>query len=279
MSLSSIAADLFKPALDEGAFFRAIERHDDKNDKYVAKILKHYPDIANRLNAEGRSPLNIAADVHNTVAAKMLIAAGAGLEHEDPKMCMRPLHRALHTNYTSLADLLIDAGADVNARDGNGQKSNNPGQTPLYMAVSECPEKILKKLVAKGAQVNVYCDDTTPLMLAVMADNNTPNMANVRYLISAGADIGMPKPSNGVTADRLAVRPEMQQYLGDLKKQYDIEEAAREKARKDMDAVRAAALAALQEKQAENEEIAQLTEGTRAAVAVTKPLRFKSRKG
>ncbi|TAL27900.1 MAG: hypothetical protein EPN97_15930 [Alphaproteobacteria bacterium] len=276
MSLSSIATDLFKPALDEEAFFRAIERHDDKNDKYAAKILKYYPDIANRLNAEGRSPLNIAADVHNAVVAKLLLDAGANIEHEDPKMHMRPLHRALHTNYTGLASLLIDRGADVNARDGNGSSggSNNPGQTSLYLAVSECPEMILKKLVSAGAQVNVYCDDTTPLMLAVMADNYNPNMPNIKYLISAGADIGMAKPSNGVTADQLAQNSETKKYLHQLQQKNDAQSAAIAKAKADMDAIRAAEQQKLQEKAAAAETIDSLTSGAKNAVTIRKPLRL-----
>lgn len=274
MSLSDLADRIFKPALDEGAFFRAL---DNRDAKYVARTLKHFPAVSNRLNAEGRSPLNIAVDTHNLELCKLLIAAGANLEQTDPRMKMQPLNRALHRAYADIADLLIDKGADVNARDGNGKSGggNFPGQTPLYMAVSECPVAILKKLVAKGAKVNDICDDNTPLTLAAMANNENDNAENIKYLLSAGADIGIGKPSNGVTADRLAYQGNMKEYLADTKKKYDIAEAARRKARSDMEAIRAKELAVLQKKQAAADGIAQLTEGTRDVIRVNRPLRLK----
>jgi hypothetical protein len=274
MLLSDLANRIFKPTLDEEAFFRALNNRDAK---YVARTLKHFPAVSNRLNAEGRSPLNIAVDTRNLELCKLLIGAGANLEQMDPKMGMQPLNRALHTAYVDIADLLIDNGADVNARDGNGKSSgsNYPGQTPLYMAVSECPVAILKKLVAKGAKVNDFCDDNTPLTLAAMANNQNDNAENIKYLLSAGADIGIGKPSNGVTADQLAYQGNMSQYLKDYKKGYDEGEAAREKARKDMAAVRAKKLADLQEKQAAADQISQLTEGTRDTIRVKRPLRLK----
>ncbi|MEZ0223334.1 MAG: ankyrin repeat domain-containing protein [Alphaproteobacteria bacterium] len=274
MLLSDLADRIFKPTLDEGAFFRALGNRDAK---YVARTLKHFPAVSNKINAEGRSPLNIAVDTHNLELCKLLIDAGANLDYMDPKMNMQPLNRALHTAYADIAGLLIDKGADVNARDGNGRSSgsNYPGQTPLYMAVSECPVAILKKLVAKGAKVNDICDDNTPLTLAAMANNENDNAENIKYLLSAGADIGIGKPSNGVTADQLAYKGNMKKHLEDTKKKYDIDEAARQKARSDMEAIRAKELASLQEKQAVADGIAQLTEGTRDVIKVNRPLRLK----
>jgi hypothetical protein len=273
MSLSSFATDLFKPSLKEEAFFRAIETRDEK---YVAKILTYYPDVANRLSPDGRSPLNIAVDRHNPEICKLLLDAGANLEFMDPKMKMQPLNRSLHTGYADIAELLIDRGADVNARDGNGNGSgNNAGQTPLYMAVSECPVAILKKLVAKGAQINVYCDDNTPLTLAAMANNQHDNADNIKYLLSAGADIGMGKPSNRVTADQLAYQGNMSDYLKQKKKEYDDSEVVREAAHRKMQEIREKEAAALREKQAIVDEIASTTEGTPHEVRVGPALRFK----
>jgi ankyrin repeat protein len=275
MSLSDISDRLFKPSLDEKKFFAALE---DRDEKYIAKILKHYPAVANRLDPKGRSPLNIAVDGHMTAICRLLLEANANLEHIDPVMQMQPLNRALHTAYVDIAELLIDKGADVNARDGNGNRSgSNNGQTPLYMAVSECPVSLLRKLVAKGAQVNVYCDDCTPLILAAMADNWEDKQAVVRYLISAGADIGMGKPSNKVTADQIAQRDETKRYLSNLKKAYDLVKAAEEKAQQGVNDMMDRLAAERRDKAYMSEEIAKITEGTRETLAVKPPLRFRLR--
>jgi ankyrin repeat protein len=266
MSLSEITGRLFKPSLDEQKFFAALANSDVG---YVTRILKHYPAVSNRIGPEGRSPLNIAVDNRSLELCKLLVAAGANLEHRDPKMQMQPLNRALHTADAEIADLLIDKGADVNAPDALGQ-------TPIYMAAGGGPFKntpvaTMQKLVQKGAKINVYCHDTTPLMLAAMAENDEA----IKFLVGAGADVTMRKAVNGVTADQLARSQDMKDYLSKEKDKQDKLEAAREKARKDIEAVMAAERATIQHKQAENEEVAKMTEGTRGAVVVQKPLRFR----
>ena len=274
MSLSEFASNLFRPAFDAGAYGEALEFSDAK---YVAKMLKHYPDVANWVSPKGRSALNIAVGNGSKDVSRMLIDAGANIERMDPERNMQPLNAALHRKSPEIAEMLIDKGADVNARDGNGRGSgNNAGQTPLYMAVSECPVAILKKLVAKGAQVNVYCDDNTPLTLAAMADNQDDNIENIKYLVSAGADIGMAKPSNGVTADQLAQKSETEQYLRQLKQASDIQVAAIAKAKADMDAVRAGAQQELKEKADAAEAIECLTQGTKIPMKALRPLRLKA---
>jgi uncharacterized protein YdbL (DUF1318 family) len=149
----------------------------------------------------------------------------------------------------------------VNSRD-------DLGQTPLYHSVSKCPVDILKKLVAKGADINVMCQDTTPLMLAAMADNAD----NIKYLVSAGADIGIKKKANGVTADQLARSREMEDYLGGVKKKYDAIDAAGQKARAEIEAIREKERQALAEKADASEAIACLITGTKNAMRVPKPL-------
>jgi len=72
---------------------------------------------------------------------------------------------------------LIEAGAEVNAKD-------NKGNTPLLYA--NTPE-MLTLLIEAGANVNIKNDDgETPLMLAASPMANNPEMM-IRVLKAAGA--------------------------------------------------------------------------------------------
>jgi ankyrin repeat protein len=270
MSLSNFASGLFKPSFDPEAYATALVRSDVK---YVGKVLKYHPQAANWINAGGRSALNIAVGDGLLEISKLLIGAGADIEHMDPERRMQPLNSALHRNAIEIAETLIDKGADVNARDGNGNRTGvGNGQTPLFMAVSEAPVTMLKKLVSKGADIDAVCDDFTPLMLAAMADN----MASIKYLLSAGADIGI-KKSNGVTADRLAKNIEAKNILEQAKQRYDLAHSAEEQKKRAEEARRMAETKILQERVAIETTIDTLRQGTRSPMRVSPPLRLKHR--
>ncbi|MDJ0593943.1 MAG: sigma-70 family RNA polymerase sigma factor [Pleurocapsa sp. MO_226.B13] len=61
-----------------------------------------------------------------------------------------PLHIAAHRGYSDLVKLLLDAGADVNAEEGNYSKS-----TPLHWAAKEGNLQVVKLLVESGAKLDV----------------------------------------------------------------------------------------------------------------------------
>ena len=89
-----------------------------------------------------------------------------------------PLHyAALYGNAESVR-ILLDHGADVNAR-------NKSGATPLVYGAYNFDKARL--LVEKGADVNAQSTaDMTPLLVAVSVHGNS---ATVRYLIEKGADV------------------------------------------------------------------------------------------
>ncbi len=256
MELKALAKKLFTPAFDAFDFAEAIEQD---NAAYVAKILKYYPQAANWSDDKGRSALNLAVEQPRPKAAKLLIAAGADIEHPDPKCSdMRPLHRCLMMNDEDVAETLVDKGADVNARDGLGQ-------TAFHLAVSDGHEPLLRKMTAKKADINAVCNDFTPLMLAAMADNRQA----IKLLVHKGADIGIRK-SNGVTADMLARSREMQEYLGRVKNEYDALRSAQAKEKAALDA----RLADERRKAAEQAAItATIDSMTAGAAAPVKPLK------
>ncbi|HOJ00912.1 MAG TPA: ankyrin repeat domain-containing protein [Anaerolineaceae bacterium] len=70
-----------------------------------------------------------------------------------------PLHFAANSR-ADIIRLLIDHGADVNVRDGNGK-------TPLHCAAVTANLENMRALLENGADVNAADnDDNTPLMLA-----------------------------------------------------------------------------------------------------------------
>jgi len=76
--------------------------------------------------------------------------------------------------------MLIQAGADVNARSANGR-------TPLSFAVEENEPEIVSLLLAAGADVNAKNKSGSTALIIAAMENNNPEVLNV--LIQAGADV------------------------------------------------------------------------------------------
>lgn len=92
-----------------------------------------------------------------------------------------PLHWAAQEGYLEMAELLIDAGADLNVRD-------DCGFSPLHKAVGENDTNMAKLLIAKGADVNSYDEiNGTPLFTAC-AHNR---LSISELLLSSGADVNV----------------------------------------------------------------------------------------
>jgi uncharacterized protein len=102
----------------------------------------------------GRSPLHVAADwpgyfPNAPAAVRLLVAAGA-----DPNAAIggdgeTPLHWAASSDDVDVADALMDAGADLEARGGS-----IVGGTPLDNAVGYGCWHVARRLVERGARVD-----------------------------------------------------------------------------------------------------------------------------
>ncbi|KAJ3095195.1 hypothetical protein HDU97_007166 [Phlyctochytrium planicorne] len=83
-----------------------------------------------------------------------------------------------HNNSLDAVNILLDAGADIDF--GNG--------LPLYTAISEQADEIVKCLIERGADLNLvhehYCGETAPLETACDSFNSTAFF----LLVDAGAD-------------------------------------------------------------------------------------------
>src|SRR5690348_16925317 len=88
-----------------------------------------------------------------------------------------PLHYAATFGSVESVRILLDHGADPNAR-------NRAGATPLVSAAYDLEKTRL--LVEKGADVNAHAaNGITPLMVAASVHGN---VATLRYLLDKGAD-------------------------------------------------------------------------------------------
>jgi ankyrin repeat protein len=90
-----------------------------------------------------------------------------------------PLHLAVYNELPEVVKILLEKGADVNAK-------GSFGQTPLHDAASRGFLDAMKLFLSKGADVNAKDRwDETPLHFAV--DNKLPEV--VKILLEKGADV------------------------------------------------------------------------------------------
>lgn len=96
----------------------------------------------NKTNRLGETALMHAAWKGHLNAVRWLIAHGARVERE--AMQWTALHYAVFAGQREVADLLLERGADINARSPNGS-------SVLMMAVYEGREDMARRLLARGA--------------------------------------------------------------------------------------------------------------------------------
>jgi cytohesin len=99
----------------------------------------------NMADMSGTALYLAAANGHAGIA-DILIAAGADIEGTGEPAAMHPLHVAAMAGGVRAAALLLDRGADMEARDGWGR-------TPLMVAAAFASDAVGEMLLARGADV------------------------------------------------------------------------------------------------------------------------------
>ncbi len=110
-----------------------------------------------------------------------LIARGADVNYQDPQFHIPLLHNAVHFKQVEAAKVLLKHGADLNARNGEGN-------TPLYVAVHQESLELTVLLLEKGADPNARNEfGYSPLRQSC----RWGNLDVVKLLLEKGADVNV----------------------------------------------------------------------------------------
>jgi len=164
-------------------------------DKIKEALIIH-PNLINVKSKEGYSLLHLAAERGNAEIVRLLIEKGAIIDIKHP-YGVTPLHLAVCCgygiigldciskkirNYENVTKLLISNGADVNAKD-------KEGNSPLYYIAMNGNCKIAELLISNGADVNAKnTKGITPLHRAVKEGHT--QIVEILLLEGADANIG-----------------------------------------------------------------------------------------
>jgi len=188
-------------------------------------------------------PIHDAARKGDANKIKALLQQDPKLVGDKDKNGDTPLHVAALHGQVSAVQALLDAGADVNAKNnygpftpddlwnkvlatnnhqdpvgvltvhGNDTRYMQNGYTPLHLAIFSIKHKqILELLISKGADVNAQpASGATPLFFAVLRDQKD----DVQFLLDHGANVNLPD-AYGDTCLDMALRLKYESVLPTL---------------------------------------------------------------
>jgi ankyrin repeat protein len=119
----------------------------------LRELLDADPDLARARSADETTALHFAAFFIQPRAASLLLASGADPHSVSPTFGgVTPLHSAAAAGNDETARALLDAGADVNAR-------QDGGFTPLHSAAANGNDAMVDEFLARGADATLEADN------------------------------------------------------------------------------------------------------------------------
>jgi ankyrin repeat protein len=170
---------------------------DIANTDLIALLLKAGAD-ARSANPDGETALHLVARAGNVEAAKLLLEAGAQVDAREKLGRQTPLMWAVARRHPEMTELLIDSGADINARgairdyqrvataESRAKSLDRGGFTPLLYAARENCRECAEILIEHGADVNKPDPSGVPPLCIAMMNSNWDI---AKSLVEAGADV------------------------------------------------------------------------------------------
>ncbi len=140
--------EMFEFLLERGAGVSLFEAAALGRSDTVRSELDKEPSLVQAYSHDGWTALHLAAFFGRSDLAALLIDRGADLDARSRSTRFAientPLHAAAANRQTGVAQLLIERGADVNAKDGSGF-------TPLGLAANNRDDILVMVLLERGA--------------------------------------------------------------------------------------------------------------------------------
>ena len=156
--------DIVEVLLDKGAELDLFEAAALGRTELVGKLVGRSKRRAGAYSSDGFTPLHLAAFFGHADAVVLLLDRGAEIDARSKNTRLRsvtPLHSAAAGHRTEAALLLLDRGADPNAEQPGGW-------TPLHQAAANGDIVLCKALLEHGAKRAQMSDDRTrPLDFAI----------------------------------------------------------------------------------------------------------------
>jgi ankyrin repeat protein len=169
--LTLFLASCSAPKPPSVSLYLAVQRGDlDQIERHI-----HWDSDINQLGPDGQRPLHVAAGLGRLVITRLLLDSGADVDARNAAG-QTPLERAVLQGRIQVATILREADADF-----------DPDSLLLQAAAAGTTDRdVVRYLADEGASLEARtADGDTPLLLAVRQGNHRLT----RHLIDAGADV------------------------------------------------------------------------------------------